>query len=82
MTAKTGKQGSFLLLEKGGDKGSYVARAGLELSTLFLPQPPESWDHRCVPPCLIFLEPSRGEGCVSGWVGLVSGLWEAVAQGH
>jgi hypothetical protein len=28
-----------------------VAQAGLKL-TILLPQPPEYWDYRCMPPCL------------------------------
>jgi hypothetical protein len=31
-----------------------VAQASLELKVL-LPQPPECWDYRCVPPCLAAL---------------------------
>jgi hypothetical protein len=30
----------------------YVSQAGLEL-TVLLPQPPECWDYRCAPPCLV-----------------------------
>jgi hypothetical protein len=37
----------------------YVARAGLEFSSL-LSQPPKCWDHSCAPPCLSSMIPFKG----------------------
>jgi hypothetical protein len=41
----------FLFFET---ESQYVAQAGLELNIL-QPVPPECWDYRCVPLCLLLL---------------------------
>jgi hypothetical protein len=45
----------FLLVFYLAIGSHFVFQAGLKLLIL-QPQPPECWDYRCVPPCLILID--------------------------